>query len=156
MTVEPLAIPDVLVITPRVFGDARGFFKEQWKASSYAAIGLPGFVQDNHSRSSRGTLRGLHYQKEPAAQGKLVSVLRGEVLDVAVDLRRGSPSYGRWVGARLSDENHRQLWMPPGMAHGYLVLSDVAEVQYKATAHYDRRARARGTETSRTRRGSRQ
>jgi dTDP-4-dehydrorhamnose 3,5-epimerase len=130
------AIPDVLVIEPKVFGDARGFFLESWNARSFAEAGLPAvFVQDNHSRSPRGVLRGLHYQiVQP--QGKLVRVAAGEVFDVAVDLRRASPTFGRWVGERLSGDNKRMLWIPPGFGHGFLVLSDAADFLYKTTDYY--------------------
>jgi dTDP-4-dehydrorhamnose 3,5-epimerase len=130
------AIPDVLVIEPVVRRDARGFFVEVWHADRYrsAGIGLP-FVQDNHSRSSRGTLRGLHYQIQQA-QGKLVRVAAGEVFDVAVDLRRSSPTFGRWVGTLLSADNHHQLWIPPGFAHGFYVLSETADLLYKCTDLY--------------------
>jgi dTDP-4-dehydrorhamnose 3,5-epimerase len=137
MDVIPLAIPDVLLLTPRVHGDERGYFMESFNQRDFAAAtGLaPTFVQDNHSRSAGGVLRGLHYQvKQP--QGKLVRVVAGEILDVAVDVRRRSPTYGRWVSARLSGDSHRQLWIPEGFAHGFLVLSDVAEVLYKTTDYY--------------------
>ncbi len=137
MTATPTALPDVLVLEPRVFGDERGFFFESYTERSFgAATGLTRpFVQDNHSRSAAGVLRGLHYQvREP--QGKLVRVVLGEVFDVAVDLRRSSPTFGRWVGVRLSAENKRQLWVPEGFGHGFLVTSPVAEVLYKATAYY--------------------
>ncbi len=137
MTATPTALPDVLVLEPRVFGDERGFFFESYTERSFgAATGLTRrFVQDNHSRSAAGVLRGLHYQvREP--QGKLVRVVLGEVFDVAVDLRRTSPTFGRWVGVRLSAENKRQLWVPEGFGHGFLVTSPVAEVLYKATAYY--------------------
>jgi len=128
-----------LLLTPRVFADARGFFFESWNQGSFAAaLGLPveqapAFVQDNHSRSSCGVLRGLHYQLPPHPQGKLVRCIVGEIFDVAVDLRRGSASFGEWVGAVLSAENHQQLWVPEGFAHGFLTLSDHAEVLYKTT-----------------------
>ncbi|MEN9768410.1 MAG: hypothetical protein RLZZ180_40 [Pseudomonadota bacterium] len=137
MQVTPSSIPDVLLIEPRVFGDARGFFLESFNQRAFAqATGLePQFVQDNHSRSAQGVLRGLHYQIEQA-QGKLVRVVRGRVFDVAVDLRRRSPSFGRWVGYELSEDNHRQLWIPPGFAHGFLVLSESADFLYKATQYY--------------------
>jgi dTDP-4-dehydrorhamnose 3,5-epimerase len=136
MHVEPTAIPEVVVATPRVFGDDRGFFLESWNRRAFAAAGLDlDFVQDNHSRSARGVLRGLHYQL-PRPQGKLVRVVRGEVFDVAVDLRRGSPTCGRWVGEVLSAGNRRQLWIPEGFAHGFLVLSDEAEFLYKTTEYY--------------------
>jgi dTDP-4-dehydrorhamnose 3,5-epimerase len=131
------AIPDVLVIEPKVFGDARGFFFESWNRRDFAR--LVGrdveFVQDNHSASARNVLRGLHYQLQ-RPQGKLVRVVAGEVFDVAVDLRRSSPTFGRWVGERLSTENHRMLWVPPGFAHGFVVLSEEAEFLYKATDYY--------------------
>jgi len=137
ITVTPTAIPDVLVIEPKVFGDARGFFFESFNARDFsAATGLAvTFVQDNHSGSSRGVLRGLHYQIEQP-QGKLVRVVQGEVFDVAVDLRRSSPTFGRWVGVNLSAENRRQIWIPPGFAHGFLVLSEWAECLYKSTDFY--------------------
>jgi dTDP-4-dehydrorhamnose 3,5-epimerase len=130
------AIPDVLMIEPVVRADARGFFVEVWHEERYrsAGIDLP-FVQDNHSRSGRGTLRGLHYQIQQA-QGKLVRVAAGQVFDVAVDLRRSSPAFGRWVGTILSGENHRQLWVPPGFAHGFYVMSDSADLLYKCTDLY--------------------
>jgi dTDP-4-dehydrorhamnose 3,5-epimerase len=132
------AIPDVLVIEPKVFGDARGFFFESYNRKVFKeATGLePDFVQDNHSKSVRGVLRGLHYQLPPHAQGKLVRVAQGEVFDVAVDIRRGSPTYGRWVGEILSAENQRQLWIPPGFAHGFVTLSETAEFLYKTTNYY--------------------
>jgi len=131
------AIPEVLVIEPAVFGDARGFFLESWNQRAFdAAVGREvRFVQDNHSASGRGVLRGLHYQvKQP--QGKLVRVVAGEVYDVAVDLRRSSPTFGRWVGERLSAANRRMMWVPIGFAHGFLVLSDSAEFLYKTTDYY--------------------
>ena len=136
MNVSPTSIPDVRLIEPIVRTDARGFFLETWHAARYAEAGidLP-FLQDNHSRSVRGTLRGLHYQIEQA-QGKLVQVVTGSAFDVAVDLRRGSPTFARWVGVELSEENHRQLWIPPGFAHGFYVLSAQADVIYKCTAPY--------------------
>jgi dTDP-4-dehydrorhamnose 3,5-epimerase len=137
MQVTPTAIPDVLLIEPRVFGDARGFFFESYNARAFAqATGLNvSFVQDNHSRSARGVLRGLHYQiKQP--QGKLVRVVRGSVYDVAVDLRRSSPTFGQWVGVELSEDNHRQLWIPPGFAHGFVVTSESADFLYKTTDYY--------------------
>jgi len=135
--VLPTAIPDVLVIEPKVFGDARGFFYESYNERAFTqATGLNvSFVQDNHSRSARGVLRGLHYQlKQP--QGKLVRVVRGSVFDVAVDIRRSSPTFGKWVGTELSEHNHRQLWVPPGFAHGFLVTSESAEFLYKTTDYY--------------------
>ncbi len=136
MIVTPTAIPDVLVVEPKVFGDARGFFLESWNAQAFAAAGISAaFVQDNHSRSPRGVLRGLHYQiRQP--QGKLVRVVAGEVFDVAVDLRRASPTFGRWVGERLSAVNKRMLWIPPGFGHGFLVLSESADFLYKTTDYY--------------------
>ena len=139
ITVTPTAIADVLILEPRVFGDARGFFFESFNQRDFeAATGLRGvtFVQDNHSRSARGVLRGLHYQVPPHAQGKLVRVVRGAAFDVAVDIRPDSPTYGRWVGVELSESNHRQLWIPPGLAHGFLTLSDEADFLYKTTDYY--------------------
>jgi dTDP-4-dehydrorhamnose 3,5-epimerase len=135
--VESTRLPEVLVVEPRVFGDARGFFLESWnKARFDEAVGQSvEFVQDNHSRSSRGVLRGLHFQIQHA-QGKLVRVTSGRVFDVAVDLRRSSPRLGQWVGVELSADNHRQLWIPPGFGHGYLTLSDTADFLYKATDCY--------------------
>lgn len=136
MNIVPTAIPDVLLIEPKVFGDARGFFKETWQAERYEAAGIPSkFVQDNLSRSVKGTLRGLHFQ-EPRPQGKLVSVVRGAVLDVAVDVRKGSPTFGRHVAVELSEDNHRQLWVPPGFAHGFCVLTESADFSYKCTDLY--------------------
>ncbi len=137
MEVRATAIPDVKVISPRVFGDARGYFYESFNRRALeAALGRPlDFVQDNQSLSSRGVLRGLHYQL-PHPQGKLVRVTKGEVFDVAVDLRRGSPTFGKWESDLLSAENKRQLWVPEGVAHGFLVLSEAAEVLYKTTDYY--------------------
>jgi dTDP-4-dehydrorhamnose 3,5-epimerase len=133
MKVTPLALPDVLLIEPRVFGDARGFFYESWNQRAFRDAGLDvDFVQDNHSRSRQGVLRGLHYQIEHA-QGKLVRATAGEVFDVAVDLRRSSPSFGRSVAITLSAANKRMLWIPPGFAHGFLVVSEDAEFLYKTT-----------------------
>jgi dTDP-4-dehydrorhamnose 3,5-epimerase len=136
-TVTKTAIPDVLILEPRVFGDARGFFYESFNAKDFAeSTGLDvSFVQDNHSKSAKGVLRGLHYQIQHA-QGKLVRVVQGEVFDVAVDLRRTSPTFGQWVGVRLSADNHRQLWVPPGFAHGFVVLSESAEFLYKTTDYW--------------------
>lgn len=136
MRFVPTAIPEVVIVEPQVFGDARGFFMETWHAGKFAAGGLDlHFVQDNHSRSAQGILRGLHYQiTQP--QGKLVRVVRGAVFDVAVDLRRSSPSFGRWVGVELSEDNHRQLWVPPGFAHGFYVMSESADFVYKCTELY--------------------
>ncbi len=137
MKAVPTAIADVLVIEPKVFGDARGFFFESWNRRDFARLAGRDveFVQDNHSLSARNVLRGLHYQlRQP--QGKLVRVVSGEVFDVVVDLRRSSPTFGRWVGERLSAQNRRMLWVPPGFAHGFVVLSDAAEFLYKATDYY--------------------
>lgn len=137
MRVIPTAILDVLILEPKVFGDARGFFYESYNQKDFqAATGLKvEFVQDNHSRSGKNVLRGLHYQiRQP--QGKLVRVVRGAVFDVAVDLRKSSATFGRWVGAELSEENARQMWIPPGFAHGFLVLSDTADFLYKTTDYY--------------------
>ena len=138
MNVIETALPGVLIIEPTVFGDERGFFYESFNAKAFAeATGLDTqFVQDNHSRSQRGVLRGLHYQLENV-QGKLVRVTAGEVLDVAVDIRRSSAHFGQWVAVRLSAQNHRQLWVPEGFAHGFVVLSEVAEFLYKTTDYYD-------------------
>lgn len=139
MKVTPTSIKDVLVIEPRVFEDERGFFFESFNQLSFnEAVGSEiKFVQDNHSRSIKGVLRGLHYQKTPYAQGKLVRVIAGEVFDVAVDLRETSPTFKQWVGVNLSAENRRQLWIPEGFAHGFLVLSDVAEFLYKTTSYWN-------------------
>lgn len=136
-TVTPTAIPDVLVLEPKVFGDARGFFFESFNARDFAAAtGIDAqFVQDNHSKSARGVLRGLHYQIQHA-QGKLVRAVRGSVFDVAVDLRKSSPTFGQWVGAELSEENRRQMWVPQGFAHGFVVLSESAEFLYKTTDYW--------------------
>ncbi|WP_027864473.1 dTDP-4-dehydrorhamnose 3,5-epimerase [Massilia alkalitolerans] len=136
-TVTPTAISDVLVLTPKVFGDARGFFFESFNAQDFRKLtGLEvDFVQDNHSKSARGVLRGLHYQIQHA-QGKLVRVVQGEVFDVAVDLRKSSPTFGQWVGKILSADNHCQLWIPPGFAHGFVVLSESAEFLYKTTDYW--------------------
>ena len=137
MKVSACKIPDVLLIEPRLFGDDRGFFYESFNQKAFdTATGLNlQFVQDNHSKSAKGVLRGLHYQLEQA-QGKLVRVVAGEVFDVAVDIRPESPTFGQWVGEILSASNHRQLWVPPGLAHGFLVLSDSAEFLYKTTDYY--------------------
>jgi dTDP-4-dehydrorhamnose 3,5-epimerase len=138
--VSPTAIPEVLVIDPVIHEDERGFFVEAWHAVKYRQAGIDRpFVQDNQSRSSRGVLRGLHYQIEQA-QGKLVRVTAGEVFDVAVDLRRSSPTFGRWTGVTLSGTNQRQIWVPPGFAHGFYVTSDEADVIYKCTDYYDARS----------------
>jgi dTDP-4-dehydrorhamnose 3,5-epimerase len=131
-------LPGVLLVEPDVFRDARGFFLETFHAQKYREGGIPyDFVQDNQSRSQRGTLRGLHSQRR-RPQGKLVRAVRGEIFDVAVDIRAGSPTFGKWVGARLSDENFRQIFVPPGFAHGFCVLSEIAEVEYKCTDFYDK------------------
>ena len=136
MDVRQTDLPGVLLIEPKVFGDSRGCFMETFSAGRYAEHGLTGpFVQDNYSRSKRGTLRGLHYQIEQP-QGKLVQVLRGEIFDVAVDLRRSSSNFGKAVGITLSEHNHRQLYIPPGFAHGFLVLSEDADFVYKCTEYY--------------------
>jgi len=136
MNVIETALPGVLIIEPKVFGDARGFFLETWQQNRYAELGIPGpFVQDNLSFSTRGVLRGLHYQ-QPYAQGKLLSVIQGEVFDVAVDIRRGSPTFGQWTGVTLSGDNHRQFWVPAGFAHGFCVLSETAYFTYKCTEIY--------------------
>lgn len=137
MNIIATDIPEVMIIEPKVFGDDRGFFYESFNARAFEhATGVRAqFVQDNHSRSQKGVLRGLHYQLENT-QGKLVRVTSGEVLDVAVDIRRSSPKFGRWVGVRLSAQNHRQLWVPEGFAHGFVVLSDFAEFLYKTTDYY--------------------
>jgi dTDP-4-dehydrorhamnose 3,5-epimerase len=136
MQLVPTSVPDVIVVEPRVFGDARGFFMESWNRQAFARAGLDvDFVQDNHSRSRRGVLRGLHYQIV-APQGKLVRVAAGAVYDVAVDLRRSSPTFGRAVGLELSEANRRMLWIPPGFAHGFLVLSESADFLYKTTDYY--------------------
>jgi dTDP-4-dehydrorhamnose 3,5-epimerase len=137
MKVVQTAIPDVLIFEPRVFGDERGFFLESWNARDFDnAVGVKvQFVQDNHSRSRRGVLRGLHYQVKQS-QGKLVRVARGRVFDAVVDLRKSSATFGQWVGTELSDDNHRQLWIPPGFAHGFLVLSETADFIYKTTDYY--------------------
>lgn len=137
MKVVETPIPGLLVVEPRVFGDDRGFFLETFNAARFAEHGLPTrFVQDNHSRSAYGVLRGLHYQRR-APQGKLVSVVRGEVFDVAVDVRRDSPAFGRWFGVHLREQDHRSVWIPPGFAHGFCVLSESADFVYKCTTLYD-------------------
>lgn len=138
MKVIPTKLQDCLIIEPKVFGDERGFFLESFQAERYkqqAGIDLP-FVQDNHSRSAHGVLRGLHFQKTKP-QGKLVRVVRGEVFDVAVDIRPHSETFGKWEGVILSEQNHRQFWVPPGFAHGFLVLSEFADFEYKCTDYYD-------------------
>ena len=138
MNIIDTKIQGAVIIEPKVYGDHRGFFLETYRDQPYrdqAKIELP-FVQDNHSRSSRGVLRGLHFQKTKP-QGKLVRVVRGEVFDVGVDLRKDSPTFGNWIGVWLSEDNHRQLWLPPGLAHGFVVTSDSADFEYKCTDYYD-------------------
>jgi dTDP-4-dehydrorhamnose 3,5-epimerase len=138
MKVIQTDVQDVMIIEPKVFGDERGFFLETFQADRYrelAGINLE-FVQDNHSRSSKGVLRGLHFQKSNP-QGKLVRVVRGEVFDVAVDIRKNSPTFGKWAGVILSEENKKQFWVPPGLAHGFVTLSDTADFEYKCTDYYD-------------------
>jgi len=138
MILTPTSIADLLILEPKVYGDSRGYFLESYNAGKFAAVtGLvPNFVQDNHSRSSKGVLRGLHYQLPPHAQGKLVRCVRGAVFDVAVDIRQNSPTFGKWVGVELSEDNHKQFWIPPGFAHGFFTLSDTADFLYKTTAEY--------------------
>lgn len=138
MKITPTEIPDVLIIEPNVFGDGRGFFFESFNQKAFEeATGLERvFVQDNHSKSQKGVLRGLHYQLPPMAQGKLVRVVQGEVFDVAVDIRKSSPTFGKWVGALLSADNKAQFWIPEGFAHGFITLSDSAEFLYKTTNYY--------------------
>jgi dTDP-4-dehydrorhamnose 3,5-epimerase len=138
MNVTPTTLPGVLILTPKVFGDDRGFFMESFNQRAFdAAVGHPvSFVQDNHSRSAKGVLRGLHYQLPPHAQGKLVRVVQGKAFDVAVDIRRGSPTFGRWVGVMLDAQTHQQLWIPPGFAHGFLSLEDGTQFLYKTTDYY--------------------
>jgi dTDP-4-dehydrorhamnose 3,5-epimerase len=136
MEFVPTRVPDVVLVKPRVFGDARGFFLESWKDTTFSAAKLPTtFVQDNHSRSGQWILRGLHYQVKNT-QGKLVRVTRGAVYDVAVDMRRASPTFGQWVGAELTEENHHMLWVPPGFAHGFLTLTETVDFLYKCTDLY--------------------
>ncbi|MBU9614018.1 dTDP-4-dehydrorhamnose 3,5-epimerase [Burkholderia multivorans] len=137
ITVTATALPEVKIIEPKVFGDARGYFYESFNGREFTEQVEPGveFVQDNHSRSAKGVLRGLHYQIQHA-QGKLVRVVEGEVFDVAVDIRRSSPNFGKWVGVTLSADNHRQLWVPPGFAHGFVVLSEAAQFLYKTTDYW--------------------
>lgn len=138
MKVTATAIPDVLIIEPKVFGDARGFFLESFNQQEFNKVTGTNFqfVQDNHSRSRKGVLRGLHYQLPPHEQGKLTRVVRGAVFDVVVDIRKKSSTFGRWVGIELTENNHRQLWMPPGFAHGFKVLSETADFLYKTTNFY--------------------
>jgi dTDP-4-dehydrorhamnose 3,5-epimerase len=142
MKVTPTSLSGVLLLQPDVFGDARGFFLESYNQRRFneAAGQELGFVQDNHSRSSKGVLRGLHYQRDPHAQGKLIRVIAGEIFDVAVDLREGSATLGQWFGRTLSADLHEQLWIPPGFAHGFLVLSETADVAYKTTDYYNPQA----------------
>lgn len=136
MKVTPTSLPEVLLVEPRVFGDARGFFYESWNERAFAEAGISAhFVQDNHSRSEKNVLRGLHYQIEQT-QGKLVRAVVGSIFDVAVDIRRSSPRFGKWVGVTLTAESHNALWVPPGFAHGFCVISEVAEVLYKASDFY--------------------
>ena len=136
MDIHATAIGEVKILQPRIFDDERGFLVETWRQEEWkGSVSALDLVQDNHSRSTRGVLRGLHFQ-EPKAHGKLVRVSRGEIFDVAVDVRLGSPTFGRWVGVTLSDKNQHQLWVPPGFAHGFLVLSDIADVPYRATGYY--------------------
>lgn len=138
MQATRLAIPDVILFAPKIFGDERGFFFESFNQKTFRELtGLDvSFVQDNHSKSQQGVLRGLHYQLPPKAQGKLVRVVQGEVFDVAVDIRKSSPTFGKWVGQMLSAENKQQMWIPEGFAHGFLTLSDTAEFLYKTTDYY--------------------
>lgn len=139
MIARDTEIPDVKIIEPKVFGDERGFFLETYQEDRYQRfldLGDLKFVQDNHSRSTQGVLRGLHFQKTKP-QGKLVRCVRGEVFDVVVDIRKGSPTYGKWIGEYLTEENKKQLWCPPGLAHGFLVLSGIADFEYKCTDYYD-------------------
>ena len=137
MEVLPFRLDGPLLLAPSVHGDERGFFLESWRADTYAALGIDApFVQDNHSRSRRGTLRGIHFQTHPG-QGKLVRCVRGEIFDVVVDLRRGSPTFGEWEGVTLDDSRAHQLWIPVGFGHGFCVVSEVADVTYKVTSYYD-------------------
>lgn len=135
-TFTPTALHDVLLVEHQIARDARGFFLEAYRAAPFADRGIPPFVQDNHSRSTRGVLRGLHYQNNPRAIGKLVRCLRGQIFDVAIDIRMGSPTYGRWVGVDLSEDDTHMLYVPPGFAHGFCTVSDVAEIFYKVTDYY--------------------
>ncbi|WP_180051065.1 dTDP-4-dehydrorhamnose 3,5-epimerase [Acinetobacter sp. YH12211] len=142
MRVEKTKLDGLFILHPQVFGDERGWFMESFNQQRFESVfeelnlPVPNFVQDNHSKSSRGVLRGLHYQLPPKAQGKLVRVVQGKVWDVAVDIRKGSPTFGQWVGEELSADNHKQLWIPPGFAHGFITLSDTAEFLYKTTDYY--------------------
>ena len=134
-----LKIPEVILVTPQIYFDDRGFFLESYKASEFKDNGIPdSFVQDNHSKSSRGVLRGLHYQLPPFAQGKLVRCIRGEIFDVAVDIRKKSPNFGKWIGVILNKENHQMLYIPPGFAHGFYTMQDDTEIMYKVTAEYSK------------------
>jgi dTDP-4-dehydrorhamnose 3,5-epimerase len=133
---KKLEIPDVILIEPRAVSDTRGFFMEVWKDSEFRHAGIPAFVQENHSSSAQNVIRGLHYQTAPKGQGKFVRCIRGQIFDVAVDVREGSPSRYRWVSAMLSEENHHALYIPEGFAHGFCVMSDTAEVVYSCTAEY--------------------
>lgn len=142
-TFTPTEIPDVVLVAPKVFGDDRGFFEETYQADAFAAAGIDArFVQDNHSFSRKGVVRGFHWQRAPYTQGKLVAALVGAIWDVAVDIRRGSPTYGKWVARELSGENHLMLWIPPGFAHGFTVLSETAHFTYKCTQPYAPQAEA--------------
>lgn len=132
----PLGIPEVLLIEHELFADGRGFFAEVYRQEDFSKAGIPAFVQENHSRSAKGVLRGLHYQKKAAAQGKLVRCTIGRIFDVAVDIRKGSPTYGQWVSAELSEDNRRMLYVPPGFAHGFCVLSETADMVYKVTDYF--------------------
>lgn len=142
MRVEKTKLDGLFIVHPQLFGDERGWFMESFNQQRFESVfeelnlPVPNFVQDNHSKSSRGVLRGLHYQLPPKAQGKLVRVVQGKVWDVAVDIRKGSPTFGQWVGEELSADNHKQLWIPPGFAHGFITLSDTAEFLYKTTDYY--------------------
>ena len=137
MTITPTELPDVKIVRREAFGDARGYFEETWREDVFRAAGIEArFVQDNHSFSSRGVLRGLHWQKPPHCQGKLVSVVTGRSVDVAVDIRKASATFGKWVAVELSEENHTSLWIPPGFAHGFVVLSETAHFTYKCTDTY--------------------
>ncbi len=133
----PLSIPDVILIKSKIFRDERGLFLETYRQADFIKAGIKEtFLQDNHSRSSRGVLRGLHYQKEPFGQGKLVRCVKGSIFDVAVDIRKGSPSFGKWVSAELNEDNQHMMYIPPGFAHGFVVVSELAEVSYKCTREY--------------------
>lgn len=135
-SITPLELPEVCLVAGKRFGDERGFFSETFRQADFAELGLPEFRQHNHSRSERGVLRGLHFQINPSPLGKMVRCARGRIFDVAVDVRRGSPSFGRWVAEELSDEDNRMLWVPPGFAHGFLTLSELADVIYLQTDYW--------------------